>query len=87
MKSALAKARDKWLVSDQYMEDHIDEIRDSMKEKFERYCDMSDEERDEFQAMHDKMTDEMREQHDRYCSMTDEEKEQYKKALERNKND
>ena len=70
----------------QYIEDHKEEYRDKyrnkvdyMKDNFESYCEMSNEERDEFHAMHDRMTDEIRVLHDRYCSMTDEEREEFKK--------
>jgi hypothetical protein len=71
---------------EQYIRDQMKQMRDKMhdkvdymKDSFERYCQMSDAERDEFLAMHNKMTDEKRDQYDRYCSMTDEEKKQFKK--------
>ena len=49
-------------------------------ENFERYCELSDSEREEFWAQYDRITDEQKQMHDRYCTMTDEEKEEFKKT-------
>ena len=49
-------------------------------ENFERYCELSDSEREEFWAQYDRITDKQKQMHDRYCTVTDEEKEEFRKT-------
>jgi len=49
-------------------------------ENLDRYCELSDSEREEFLALHEGMTDEQKQMHDRYCTMTDEEREEFRKS-------
>jgi len=64
---------------DEYKEKHMDERHD-LKEKLARYCEMSEEEREEFLARHE----DLRRHHDRlakYCNMSDEEREDFRHDL------
>jgi len=49
-------------------------------ENLDRYCELSDSEREEFLALHEGMTDEQKQMHDRYCTMTVEEREEFRKS-------
>jgi len=49
------------------------------KDRFEEYCEMSDEEKREFLAKHHDTVEEHKEKLDRFCAMSDEEREEYHK--------
>jgi len=71
---------------ERYMDAKRMDEKYDLKEKLARYCEMSDDEREEFRAEHDKMTDkmrdkmtdEMRDRVSKYCAMTVEERNEYR---------
>jgi len=67
---------------DRYENEDRPSVKDRVKltvDKFERICELSDSEREEFWAKYDGVTDEQKQMHDRYCAMTVEEKEEFRK--------
>jgi len=76
-------------VDDRYEDDRDEKYDDRPKsddrieyrvDNLDRYCELSDSEREEFLALHEGMTDEQKQMHDRYCTMTDEQRDEFRKS-------